>query len=301
MALEQLQPSKRSSQADPEDVSPKVVSYPWRTEDGDVVAWSRRTCELTKQLTSLDGLSLEALDIDTSNTGVGDAPQEGRSCASTEALLRQQDGGGSWRNHCAQVPVPENAVGNDPHGHCTRKLLEGFTGKAQKLQRSGAGLAPLDLSVVPEESRVSLEDVVVTVSLNDPKGRKEQEYDVLASQTLEDLRDAFYFVGDFMYDGPTRLESACMFVDGVFYVDNRQASALDYSVELIEWLKTLDFPLREQKSRPMSTRICDLERIPFGEPCCFIRQGDIEHQMYFTGARLLNPRVDCPVREGYWE
>ena len=294
MAARRAQPATLT-RGSPRHVVGKVASYPWRSVDPEVVEWSRRAYALVKQLSSCD--DHPNVDIDT-KTHIDDAPSETRSlkCEGARSLtgtLLQQPHPGPW--HEEKLQVPQNAVCPDAHYQRTRRLIEQISGRRQQ----GASLKALDLSGISDESKVSLEDVVVTVLFHDPKGCKEQEHDILASQTLEDLRDACYFVGDLTYDGPSRLGSACMFIDGAFYVDTRQASAVDYSVELIEWLQTLDTELREQKSRPMSTRICDLERIPFGEPCCFIRQGDIEHQMYFTGARLLNPRVDCPLREGY--
>ncbi|CAJ1434875.1 unnamed protein product, partial [Effrenium voratum] len=174
----------------------------------------------------------------------------------------------------------DNAV-LDPHQRWRQRVL-----------RDEATSAP--------EVLVSPEDVIITVALCDCSGRKEQEYDVLASQTLHDLRDALYFVDDWMYDGPTRLNSACMFIDGVFYSDMRHATSVDYSKDLIEWIKVTGRPqLREERSRSMGTRLCDLERIPFGERCCYIRQGDIEHHMYFISSRLLNESFDCPIRGTY--
>ncbi|CAE7229077.1 SNAPC3 [Symbiodinium natans] len=279
-------------------------SHPCRSGDRDVIAWSRKVWGLINQLSSCDGF--EDVDIETKDTQAHHVPSEAgedawSSHAETEALLRWRDIS-PWHPGNEKVPVAENAVCSDPHGHCTRRLLEQLSGRRSLLGNGASSDSHEAASSIPEESKLSAQDVVVTVLLHDCKGVKEQEHDILASQTLEDLRDAFYFVGDLMYDGPTRLASACMFIDGVFYVDKRQASAggyVDYSVELIEWLQTLNFPLRDAKSRSMSIRICDLEAIPFGEPCCFIRQGDIEHHMYFTGARLINQKVDCPLREGY--
>lgn len=267
-------------------------------EDGDVVAWSRKAWALVKRLSNCDGF--QDVDIETNSTQALDVSNAGgsiwRSFTETEALMRRQDLG-PWYLGSKEVPVTENAVCSDPHRHCTKRIAEQLSGRPSKIQRKFNSSEPFDFSV-PEESKISPEDVVVTVLLQNAKGSRDQEFDVLASQTLEDLRDAFYFVGDLMFDGPTRRASACIYIDGFFYVDRRQSSALDYSVELVDWLRNLDFALRDEKSRSMSTRICDLE-IPFGQPCCFIRQGDIEHHMYFTGARLINGTRDCPFREGY--
>lgn len=187
------------------------------------------------------------------------------------------DTGLGVKRHSFQLDVDKehaNAVRAGPHGH----LLGS--------RSHGEELTPLS------------SDVIITVMLCDTAGCKEQEYDVLASQTLHDLRDALYFVGDWTYDGPTR-RSACMFIDGVFFSDMRDASAVDYAEDLIGWIKKTGHFLREESSRSMNTRFCDLDRVPFGEKCCYIRQGDIEHHMYFTGARLLNGTVDCRFREAY--
>lgn len=143
-------------------------------------------------------------------------------------------------------------------------------------------------------------EIILTVAVCNASGAKEQEYDILASQSLCDLRDAFYFASDWMYDGPTRLNSACFFIDGVFYTDKRDPSALDYSVEIIDWLKmTRPGMLRAHESKSMDVRFIDLGRIPFGEKCIYLHQGDIEHGVIFTNARLMQTQHDCPHREAY--
>ena len=119
----------------------------------------------------------------------------------------------------------------------------------------------------------------------DEKGTKEQEFDMLASQPLSSLRDAFWFVEDWMFDGPHRLKSAMFFIDGVCYADRRKPGALDYSTELIEWLKsTQPQLLRATASKSMALRLCDIGRLPFGERCIF-RVGN-EHCSVF-GARNI--------------
>lgn len=177
-----------------------------------------------------------------------------------------------------------NVVSSDPHGWWVDRLSSG----------------PKQLSAMRKKIAKRTE-VVVTVIVCDRDGRKEQEYDVLASQTLNDLRDAFYFVSDWMYDGITRIHSACFFIDGIFYTDTRHNSALDYSKELIEWVSEVKEPgfLRATKSRSMDTRICDLQRIPFGERCVYIHQGDLEHTVVFSNARFLHSHEDCPYPEAY--
>lgn len=93
-----------------------------------------------------------------------------------------------------------------------------------------------------------------------------------------------------------------MFIDGIFYSDLRSERSVDYAPELIKHLKDTnnsEITVREEKSRSMGIRLFDIERIPFGERCVYIHQGDIEHGMYFTGARKFNLACDCPFQESY--
>ncbi|CAK8986268.1 snRNA-activating protein complex subunit (SNAPc subunit) (Protein SHOOT REDIFFERENTIATION DEFECTIVE 2) [Durusdinium trenchii] len=239
----------------------------------DIVEWSKRARDVLDSLSFLPDLGDE-LDIEPLE------PVEKHD--SQKSFSKRSDTAKNFQSE----EVFRNAVQGCPHGRWVDRMLKRCKAESQA-------------QLPPELSRVSAEDVILTVMLCDQKGCKEQEYDVLASQTLHDLRDALYFVGDWMYDGPSR-RSACMFIDGIFYSDMRESSALDYSKELVEWIKKAGhIQLKEECSRTMEARFCDLDRIPFGEKCCFIRQGDIEHLMYFTDARLLNPKVDCPLRDAY--
>lgn len=167
-------------------------------------------------------------------------------------------------------------------------------------RKSLSECTPADLTGIPADlPRIAPHDVIVTVAVCNQNGTKEQEFDMLASQSLADLRDAFWFVQDWMFDGPRRIKSACFFIDGAFYVDRRHPKALDYSKELIMWLKATDSHiLRSSEAKCMSLRLCDLDRVPFGERCVYLHQGDIEHNIVFTGARLVGP-ADCPLLEAY--
>eukprot|EP00438_Fugacium_kawagutii_P020366 Skav210258 [mRNA] locus=scaffold1929:247899:250591:- [translate_table: standard] len=87
-----------------------------------------------------------------------------------------------------------------------------------------------------------------------------------------------------------------MFIDGAFYSDMRQSSAVDYARELVEWIQKVGLPkLKDEPFRTMAERFCDLEKIPFGEKSCYIRQGDIEHLMYFTGDVPWIPELEDEV------
>lgn len=198
-------------------------------------------------------------------------------------------------NRSARFCVYNNAVQGNPHLRWVERLA------ANHGVAGGGGLEEKAARVPVEVPRLPPGAVVLTVAVCNTMGHKDQEFDVLATQTLHDLRDALYFVSDWMFDGPTRIKSACFFIDGVFYSDMRDPTAMDYSLEYIEWLKQAQtgVPLRKDTSQSMDIRLCDLDRIPFGERCVYIHQGDIEQSVYFTGMRLVNPRFDCPFLEAY--
>lgn len=278
-----------------------IISYPWTTDTTDscgqnggqngsqhgpngLVAWSKRGRAL------LESLAEKKTDTPCDIKPLDPQPSD------PEAVLKKLDLHHDASNVHVLEDVFKNAVQDDPHTRSLERILKRCRSGSTQFQSEAQSLIPEELASLP---RVSAEDVIITVMLCDQKGFKEQEYDVLASQPLHDLKDALYFVGDWTYDGP-RTRSACMFIDGAFYSDMRQPSAVDYGKELIEWIEKAGHPkLKDGPLRTMATRFCDLERIPYGEKCCYIRQGDIEHLMYFTGARLLNKTMDCPLREAY--
>jgi len=211
-----------------------------------------------------------------------DAPQS-ESAAWLQRRLRSS-GDWTWYNRRNENYVYQNAVMEDPHRWWTRRLAS---------RRFGPRAA--------RQQAMRSAEVVFTVAVCNSQGNKEQEFDVLGSQPLYELRDAFHFASDWMFDGPTRLKSACFFIDGVFYVDRRHPDHLDYSLEIRDWLRATREQgfIRADTSKSMEVRVGDLERIPFGERCVYIHQGDMEHSVYFTGARLLHSHDDCPYPEAY--
>lgn len=275
-----------------------AVSYPWTEScDGsidDLVDWSKRSHAVLESL-SVDNDCLGHCDITPL-----DACQPGCPVAGSQELDFAKFASGSLIFQSWEMEdVFQNAVGDEPHAQSLERILRHSHGPQGHSTGSTGFQSDSRNSIPAGLARVSPEDVIITVMLCDEKGFKEQEYDVLASQTLHDLKDALYFVGDWMYDGP-RTRSACMFIDGAFYSDMRQPSAVDYARELVEWIQKVGRPkLKDEPFRTMAERFCDLEKIPFGEKSCYIRQGDIEHLMYFTGARAFNRTRDCPVREAY--
>lgn len=266
--------------------SQTLSAYPWQCHVTGLVDWSKKAHSLLESL-SLESKDLE-IDLDAFEAD-SDQPHP-ESVSGTCAFSGASSSKGLQSFEISDAYL-SNAVQDNPHARSLERILKRF--KGSEFQSDSP-------HVIPEElPRVSAEDVIITVMLCDQKGCKEQEYDVLASQTLHDLKDALYFVGDWMFDG-LRRRSGCMFIDGAFYSDMRQPSAVDYAKDLVKWIERAGHPkLKQEPFRTMETRLCDLEMIPFGEKCCYIRQGDIEHLMYFTGARLFNKADDCPLREAY--
>ncbi|KAF7724020.1 small nuclear RNA activating complex, polypeptide 3 [Apophysomyces ossiformis] len=99
-----------------------------------------------------------------------------------------------------------------------------------------------DTSSATEQGRdlrsSSPEEVILSIAIYHPKqhGQRLQEFEVLGSQSLTDLRDAMYCINDFAWnadhkdrssDGAVintprkKLSSSYMFIDDVFYVDSR--------------------------------------------------------------------------------
>jgi len=196
----------------------------------------------------------------------------------------------------------DTAIHIYPHKGATERVAmqHGFT--RNRMAHKDDDFSLPDVSDIPESVlRVKPDDVIVTVAVCNKKGAKDQEFDILASQCLFELRDALHFASDWMFDGPTRMKSACFFINGVFYADKRHPDALDYSKELIPWLKETRGArfVKSDESKSMDTRICDLTPLPFGEVCVYVHQGDIEHHVVFTNARLINKQSDCPFVEAY--
>lgn len=198
--------------------------------------------------------------------------------------------------------VYRNALDGNPHKRWIERVSARCSGQICTDENADRECQAPDLSRIPAElPQVRAGEVILTVAVCNTLGFREQEFDVLSSQHLYELRDAFHFVSDWMFDGPSRMKSACFFIDGIFYIDKRDESAIDYSEALIPWLQNKRGPdfLRADKPRSMNVKFGDLVRIPFGEPCIYIHQGDIEHRLYFTGARLFHPNNDCPLVEAY--
>lgn len=164
------------------------------------------------------------------------------------------------------------------------------------------GLLPPDLK--------PYENAVITVRFYEPykytpsmknHPRFHQEYLVLDSHFLTDLRDKFYChcnQGPFfdISDDPlsaTDLESNAanpgfFFIHDTFYNDTRNPSNSDYSLTIRNWYKRVDY-IREFKTASMeNTKFEDLS-IRVGYPCVYQHHGACEHIFCITSVDLIDP------------
>ncbi|GAM21055.1 hypothetical protein SAMD00019534_042300 [Acytostelium subglobosum LB1] len=142
-----------------------------------------------------------------------------------------------------------------------------------------------------DEEKVSMDDVLVTVSFYHPcKNHKQQEIVVLGSQKLTELKDKLYCMRDQILDGKTR-KSSYFFINGVFYDDMRDPSNLRYSQTIIEWLDKKGKNNGYVSKNMEDYTFFDLS-ISLGERYLYCNQGNCEHFLIFHKIRLVKP-TDC--------
>lgn len=154
-----------------------------------------------------------------------------------------------------------------------------------------------------------LEDSLITVRFyesfkytpsmkNQP--RFNQEYQVLGSNFLTDLRDKIYCHcnnGPFLdiSDNPLNLpphdrstpNPGFFFIHETFFNDTRNIQNEDYSETIRRWLKRFNY-IRDFKTAIMQdTKFEDLE-IRFGYPCVYQHQGACEHLFCITSVDLID-------------
>ena len=130
--------------------------------------------------------------------------------------------------------------------------------------------------------------------------RFHQEYLVLGSNFLTDLRERFYCpcnYGPFfdISDNPLAItkvdqnaaDPGFFFIYDTFYNDTRNPANPDYSDTILNWFKRYDY-VREFKTGVMQdTKFEDLE-IRVGNPCVYQHHGSCEHFFCITSVDLLD-------------
>lgn len=150
-------------------------------------------------------------------------------------------------------------------------------------------------------------EVVLSVGIHHPrKQNKVQEFLVLGSECLTELRDKIFCTADGMIlgdhsDNPDQMsqstakeecKSGFFFIEGVFYNDRRDPLSRDYSRVIIDWAKD---PQRRKcpglglfTSKRMEDVVFEDLKIKLGYPYLYCHQGNCEHVMIFTDLRLLD-------------
>eukprot|EP00164_Ancoracysta_twista_P009836 GFYU01014655.1.p1 GENE.GFYU01014655.1~~GFYU01014655.1.p1 ORF type:complete len:428 (-),score=24.28 GFYU01014655.1:16-1239(-) len=146
---------------------------------------------------------------------------------------------------------------------------------------------------VTEDARpVDSNEVLLSVAVYHPqKPVKTQEFLVLGSQLLTELRDRIYCLSDYLPDSEST-PSGFFFIENVFYNDFRKEGNMDYSREPLQWIndrasrsgygwKPAETALME------STKFEDLQ-VCVGSPYLYLHQGGCEHRIVVTNIRLLH-------------
>lgn len=159
-------------------------------------------------------------------------------------------------------------------------------------------------------------DSVITVRFYEPfkytpsmknHPRFHQEYHVLGSNFLSDLRDKFYCQCNF---GPffdisdsqkvsnlPAPNSGFFFIHDTFYNDTRSPVNVDYSEVILQWYKRFDYVRKFKTGIMEETKFEDLE-IRFGYPCVYQHHGACEHIFCITSVDLLDSS-DSLIRSKY--
>mmetsp|Transcript_9731 Transcript_9731/g.36195 ORF Transcript_9731/g.36195 Transcript_9731/m.36195 type:complete len:537 (+) Transcript_9731:189-1799(+) len=153
-----------------------------------------------------------------------------------------------------------------------------------------------EMKMVENERDVNPGTIVCQVAIFHPdKNIKQQEFMVLGTQHLTELKDVFYCLYDHVLKGK-ETRSGYFFIEDTFYVDMRQDDSVDYSKAVLEWTKQLpkSSPFHEKSynvQRMEHTSFLDLN-IKVGERYLYCHQGDCNHYIIFTEVRFWHEHLD---------
>lgn len=165
------------------------------------------------------------------------------------------------------------------------------------------------------ETNIELVDeneVIITISFyHHIRGHKFREFDVLASQTLSDITDAFNCSSSITSDDhdlqlkvcPTihhvNIQGSCYMINGSLYPDVRDG-ACDYSVNLFEFYESYKPGiLKSEVSINQSDAALGDIKLPIYTPGYFIHHGECEHRIMITRVRTFDKSRDCPYTSCY--
>ncbi|XP_071450121.1 snRNA-activating protein complex subunit 3-like [Hetaerina americana] len=144
--------------------------------------------------------------------------------------------------------------------------------------------------------------------------RCSQEVMILGHQTLDCLRDKIICANDLSIPGDLSENINCIpakkakdiypsglfFIEDTFYIDMRHAESKDYSKPIKDWAQLRSIKIGSAKSIHMNEASIQDLNIRLGYPYVYQHQGNCEHIIIFSDARLIQPAdslssTDYPV------
>jgi len=163
---------------------------------------------------------------------------------------------------------------------------------------------------------VSPDEIVLRISFFSKKGAHDQDWLVLGSQKLTELRDEFSCLRDELARSQAVmaqqrvLKSASFLIENVFYNDMRCPENADLSAPIVAWAdrKRAEMPATSMASasilgpyerKDMAATTFAQLRVRVGASYAFLHQGDCEHRVVVTDIRLFSPGEDEADRRKY--
>ncbi|GBE61026.1 snRNA-activating complex subunit, putative [Babesia ovata] len=145
------------------------------------------------------------------------------------------------------------------------------------------------------------DELIVTVSLyHGVRGHKLREYDMLASQSLANLRDAFHCPAEIRPVGvDLDVRGSCFMLNGQLFPDLR-GDACDYSEPLLHFYQQFKpGTLQTSECIEQSDAILYHMELPVYIPGYLLHHGDCEHRVMITAVRAFDRVRDCPYEPCY--
>jgi len=160
------------------------------------------------------------------------------------------------------------------------------------------------MALAPFEAVDKNEVLVQLTFYHNERAMKMQEFLVLGSQRLTDLRDRLYCLTDQVLADlqPGPLKSGYFFVENTFYSDMRDPSNVDLSKTVIDWAgenkRYLQSDLAGFTSRKMEETTFNDLSIRLGQNYLYCHQGNCEHILVINNVRLLT-EADARNKNAY--
>ncbi|KAK6588363.1 hypothetical protein RS030_6849 [Cryptosporidium xiaoi] len=149
-----------------------------------------------------------------------------------------------------------------------------------------------------ELQKVENGSVIITVSFyHQVRGMKIAEFDILDSQKLSCLKEAFKCEDSILEEELLNFNSTggCFEIGGDLYVDLRNKNSVNYANKLVGFTK------KNEKAGVYDMENLTLSQIqiPINNHCTYIHSGDCEHRVTFTNIRMFSQKYDCPYKSAY--